>query len=360
MSEKKKLKVVVVGVGHMGASHARAYRQLDGFELTALVAPSAVRRSPLAEELGGIAEYSDLDEALQREKPDVVSINSYPDTHYSYAIKCLEFGAHLFMEKPIAETVDQAREIIALANKKGKKIVVGYILRQHPAWTQFISLAQTLGKPLVMRMNLNQQSSAEQWGTHKQLMKSMSPIVDCGVHYVDVMCQMTRSEPVRVHAIGARLSDEIAEDMYNYGQLQVTFTDGSVGWYEAGWGPMISETAFFVKDVVGPKGCVSIVDPNAVKKTDSAEIDGHTKTNSLLLHKADRKADGTFAVPDEIIDTRDEPDHQELCTREQIFLLNAVNNNEDLADHLNDAINSLRIVLAADESVRTGKIVNLT
>ena len=45
----------------------------------------------------------------------------------------------------------------------------------------------------------------------------------------------------------------------NYGMLQVTFDDGSVGWYEAGWGPMMSETAFFVKDVISPNGCVSIV-----------------------------------------------------------------------------------------------------
>ena len=59
--------------------------------------------------------------------------------------------------------------------------------------------------------------------------------------------------------MGLRLSDEIADDMYNYGQLQVWFEDGSVGWYEAGWGPMMSETAFFVKDVVSPKGSVSIV-----------------------------------------------------------------------------------------------------
>ena len=60
-----------------------------------------------------------------------------------------------------------------------------------------------------------------------------------------------------MHAIGARLSDEVKQQ--NYGMLQVMFDDGSVGWYEAGWGPMMSETAFFVKDVVGPKGSVSIV-----------------------------------------------------------------------------------------------------
>ena len=69
--------------------------------------------------------------------------------------------------------------------------MVGYILRYHPTWKKFISISQGLGSPLVMRMNLNQQSSEDQWEVHKKLMNSTSPIVDCGVHYVDVMCQMT-------------------------------------------------------------------------------------------------------------------------------------------------------------------------
>ena len=51
-----------------------------------------------------------------------------------------------------------------------------------------------------------------------------------------------------------RLSEEIDNSMYNYGHLQVVFEDGSINEYESGWGPMISETAFFVKDVFGPKG----------------------------------------------------------------------------------------------------------
>ncbi len=132
-------------------------------------------------------------------------------------------------------------------------------------------------------------------------MDTVSPIVDCGVHYVDVMCAMVGGglRPVRVSGIGARLTEDLRQpDMYarprdrfglhflrkqssisskdleihaplrrcwlyskrlhtnddcmhrgryNYGQLQVTFEDGSVGWYECGWGPMMSETAFFGK-----------------------------------------------------------------------------------------------------------------
>ena len=123
------------------------------------------------------------------------------------------------------------------------------------------------------------------WNWHRNLMDSMSPIVDCGVHYVDVMCQMTGAKPTRVCAVGARLTDDIKPGMYNYGQLQVSFDDGSVGWYEAGWGPMMSEVAFFVKDVVGPKGCVSIVkDPNEASAAGSDDIDSHTKTNCIRVH----------------------------------------------------------------------------
>ena len=225
---------------------------------------------------------------------------------------------------------------------------------------QFIEIARTLGKPLVMRMNLNQQSRGYMWNVHRNLMNSMSPIVDCGVHYVDVMCQMTGAKPVRVSAIGARLSDELKPGMYNYGQLQVTFDDGSVGWYEAGWGPMVSEVAFFVKDVVGPKGCASIVkDPNEATASGSSDIDSHTKTNCIRLHHAELDANNEFVKKDELINTEDEPDHQALCDREQAFLLRAIQQDVDLSAHMHDAVNSLRIVLAADESFRTGQVVSL-
>ena len=353
------LKVVVVGVGHMGSSHARAYHQLDGFDLVGLVAPSPTNRDKLSKELGNVAQFETLDQALDQTQPQAVAICSYPDTHVEYTIRCLEYGAHVFLEKPISETVEEAEKIIDLAKSTNRKVVIGYILRHHPAWVDFIEIARTLGKPLVMRMNLNQQSLGERWITHKQLMKSMSPIVDCGVHYVDIMCQMTRSKPVQVQAIGARLSDEIEKEMYNYGNLQVIFEDGSVGWYEAGWGPMISETAFFVKDAVGPNGSVSIVDPNTYKKAESSDIEGHTKTNSLLVHKLKMNSEGELEADDQLIDTHDEPDHQGLCTREQEFFLKAITEDLNLNQHYEDVVNSMRIVLAADESVRTGQIVRL-
>ena len=355
-----KIRVLVAGCGNMGASHARAYHAMDGFEIVGLVSRGAASREALSAELGGYPTFGDFETALAETRPDAVSINTYPDTHYSLAKRGLEAGCHVFVEKPLAETVAECEELVALAAAKDRKMVVGYILRVHPAWQKFTEIARTLGKPLVMRMNLNQQSRGKDWATHKSLMNSLSPIVDCGVHYVDVMCQMTGAKPVRVSAIGARLTDELKPGMYNYGQLQVTFDDGSVGWYEAGWGPMMSEVAYFVKDVIGPKGCVSIVDRGGSERDDaSANVDSHTKTNTLRLHRQERDANDEFLAADEWIDTTDEPDHDGLCRREQELFERAIRDGLDMSQHLADAVHSLRIVLAADESSRTGRTVEL-
>ena len=85
----------------------------------------------------------------------------------------------------------------------------------------------------------------------------------------------------------------------------------------------------------------------------------HTRTSALRLHHALLTPEGRFATPDEIIRMDDEPGHQELCNREQELFLDAIRHDRDMSGHVEDAINSLRIVLAADESVRSGQVVAL-
>ena len=250
----KPVRILVAGLGNMGASHASAYHRNNGFLIVGLVSRT-IRSKTIPAELQGYPLFENYEAALAETKPDAVSVNTWPNTHADFAIKAMEAGAHVFMEKPIATNNEDAARVVATARRLKKKLVLGYILRVHPSWIKFIEIGQTLGKPLVMRLNLNQQSSGAAWQWHKNLIDSLIPIVDCGVHYVDVMCQLTGAKPVRVHGIGAALWGEAEKQ--NYGHLHVTFDDGSVGWYEAGWGPMMSETAFFVKDVVGPKGSVS-------------------------------------------------------------------------------------------------------
>jgi predicted dehydrogenase len=337
-------RVLIAGLGNMGLCHALAHHKQDGAEIVGLVNRSGQVDHP---DLQGYPVFTDFHAALEDTKPDLVVVATYSDSHADYAVAAMEAGAHVFVEKPLATTVEDARRVVATAKAKNRKLVVGYILRHHPSWVRLIEESRALGGPYVFRMNLNQQSKGAEWDTHKALMQTTAPIVDCGVHYVDVWCQITDAKPVQVNAMGLRLSDEIAPDMYNYGQFQVTFDDGSVGWYEAGWGPMMSETAFFVKDVISPKGSVSITEAD---KSGSSDVDGHTRVGGLLVHRPEG---------DQLIDLPDEPGHQALCDAEQAYMLRAIREDLDLSRHAQDAVQSLAICLAADESVRSGAPVKL-
>jgi len=339
------LRTLVAGLGNMGRSHALAYAANPAFEIVGMVNRSEVA---LPEALRGHAVTPDFHEALARLKPDLVCVSTYSDSHADYAVAALEAGAHVFVEKPLATTVADAERVAEAAARTGRKVVVGYILRHHPSWIRLIAEARALGPPYVFRLNLNQQSSGPTWEVHKALMRTTSPIVDCGVHYVDVMCQITDAAPREVRGMGLRLSDEIDPAMYNYGHFQVLFDDGSLGWYEAGWGPMMSDTAFFVKDVVSPNGAVSI---RMAEDARSDDIDTHTRTSTLRLHRVGR--------PVLDLSMADEPGHQALCDREQAFVARAIAEDLDLSRHLRDAVRSLSVCLAADESVRSGRPVFL-
>lgn len=362
----KPLRVLVVGLGHMGMSHGRAYESLPGYEIAGICTRGIAGRHDLPDSWADIPRYSDYATALAAAKPDVVSINTWPDTHARFAIMAFESGAHVFVEKPLAETVADAQSVVDAARRHRRKLVVGYSMRHQPIWQRMVDIARTLGKPLVMRMNLNQQSIGPAWAWHKNLLRVLSPIVDCGVHYVDAMCQMTSARPVRVSGMGARLSDEIAPGQYNYGHLQVFFDDGSVGWYEAAWGPSVSETAFMVKDIMGPKGSVSAMirphnpgTPQGASSTHSSDIRTHGEIDAVLHHRAELDRNGALVHGDELITAADQPDDDEICRREQIHLLDAIRNDEDLSEHEDAAVNSLKIVLAADRSIRERREIEL-
>ena len=130
---------------------------------------------------------------------------------------------------------------------------------------------------------------------------------------------------------------------------------------------MMRETAYFVKDVIGPKGQhldraqrrTAPCEGSTGKVSASADIDQHTKTNALRLHHAELDASGNFALADEWLDTADEPDHQQLCEREQAWFLRTIQEDIDLTQRMTDAVTSLRIVLAAQQSIDEGRVVEL-
>ncbi|HVL21150.1 MAG TPA: Gfo/Idh/MocA family oxidoreductase, partial [Amaricoccus sp.] len=157
------IRTLVAGLGNMGRSHSLAYHADPAFAIVGLVNRS---EPELPAELAGYPGFRDFAEALDTLKPDLVSIATYSDSHADYAVAALRAGAHVFVEKPLATTAEDARRVAAVARETGQKVVVGYILRHHPSWQRLIAEARALGGPYVFRLNLNQQSSGPTWEVH--------------------------------------------------------------------------------------------------------------------------------------------------------------------------------------------------
>src|SRR5262249_38611749 len=140
-------RVLVVGLGNMGMSHALAYARIPGFEVVG-VCERRIADRKLPPELANAKKFDSFDKAPAELRPDGVSSNPLPDTHAEFAIKAMEAGAHVFVEKPPADNVANAEKVVETARRAKRKLVVGYILRQHPSWIKFIEIARQLGSPL--------------------------------------------------------------------------------------------------------------------------------------------------------------------------------------------------------------------
>ena len=113
------MRVLVAGLGNMGRSHALAHHHHPGAEIVALVNRSV---AALPRELQSYPLFRDFHAALEATQPDVVVIATYSDSHADYACAALEQGAHVFVEKPLATTVSDARRVVETARRTGLKL----------------------------------------------------------------------------------------------------------------------------------------------------------------------------------------------------------------------------------------------
>ena len=129
----------------------------------------------------------DFKAALARLQPDLVNISTYSDSHADYAIAAMEAGAHVFVEKPLATTVADAKRVADCARRTGKKVVVGYILRHHPSWMRLIAEARALrvaAPPLARRLA---QTGVVDAAPDAPLLAALSSCSACGETLSDVV-----------------------------------------------------------------------------------------------------------------------------------------------------------------------------
>src|SRR4051812_18220613 len=129
------LKAAVIGVGAMGRNHVRVYTELEDVRLVAVADPSQANREKV-ERRFGVHAYADHRQMLEVERPDIVTIAVPSALHRAVALDAIAAGVHLLVEKPLAASSPEAREIIAAADRAGVRLAVGHVERFNPAVTE--------------------------------------------------------------------------------------------------------------------------------------------------------------------------------------------------------------------------------
>jgi UDP-N-acetylglucosamine 3-dehydrogenase len=219
------IRVAVIGVGAMGHHHARVYWEMPDVELVG-VADTDVQGAETIARRYGTRAYADYRWLLDEQAPEAVTIAVPTVDHREVALEAVARGIHLLIEKPIAFTLDEGREIIAAAAQAGVQLMVGHIERFNPA---VIALKAHLAAGELGRVF---QIDARRQGPFPARVRDVGVVIDLAVHDLDVMRFVSGSEVVRVYAETERRIHSTREDLLTG---LVRLGDGSVGTLTVNW-----------------------------------------------------------------------------------------------------------------------------
>lgn len=225
MSNTKPLRAAVIGLGTMGANHARVYGELPDVELVAVadVDPGRVARFLRGRTVAGYTDYRKL---LSEQRPDIVSVAVPTRLHAEVAHTVIAQGAHLLIEKPLTATLAEGRAVMEHATAAGVVLSVGHIERFNPAVQELkrYLMSGTLGRLL--------QVSARRLGPFPDRIRDVGVVHDLAPHDIDVMSYLIESSVVRVYAETRRQVNTDYEDIMN-GLLR--FANGVIGVLDVNW-----------------------------------------------------------------------------------------------------------------------------
>lgn len=207
---QRKLRVAVIGAGHLGAIHARLLRSIDDVHLVGVVDPREDARRRVAAE-SQTAEFADHRQVLGQ--IDAAIIAASTEHHYWLAQELAEAGVHLFIEKPITRTVAEADALIRAANQRQLVLQVGHVERFNPA---FGAAAAQLERPRYI------EAVRASGFTGRSV--DVGVVLDLMIHDIDLVLSLVRSEVVDVEALGAVVlgpHEDIA-------QARLRFANGAV------------------------------------------------------------------------------------------------------------------------------------
>jgi predicted dehydrogenase len=178
----------VIGVGYLGRFHAQKYASLPQSRLVAVVDPDAASRERVAAETG-CQGYGDFREILG--EVDAVSIATPTPLHHAIARECLQRGVHVLVEKPITETLPEARELVELADRSGLVFQVGHLERFNPA---ILALGESLHTPRFVE--------SHRLAPFRERGTDVNVVLDLMIHDIDLIQSLVRSPIASIDAVG--------------------------------------------------------------------------------------------------------------------------------------------------------------
>jgi UDP-N-acetylglucosamine 3-dehydrogenase len=192
-----KLRIGVVGVGVMGSNHARVLSDMAGVELVGVADPDSSQRDFVSDALN-CAASKDVDALLER-GVDAVIIAAPTHLHHDIALKCISQGIHVLVEKPIASTVEESRDIVTAAHHAGVTLMVGHVERFNPAVQ---SIKRAIKNQDILSIAITRV------GPFPPRMSNVGVVIDLGVHDIDLIRWFTESEIVEIQP---QMSSAVAE-----------------------------------------------------------------------------------------------------------------------------------------------------
>ena len=221
-----KLKIGVVGVGFWGSNHVRVLRELESVEMKAVCDIDLEKAKNVAKKFGVPKYYQNLDDMLNREELDAVTVCTPSVSHAEIAVRILESGLNVFVEKPLASNPDECLRIIDAAKSNNRFVMTGFIERFNPAVSKAIELlkAGEIGEVIM--------SHARRIGWWPQRIGDVGVIKDTAIHDIDLTRYIFGQEPAGVYARGGSLRHRFEDHV----QAMMIFEDESrVAFIEANW-----------------------------------------------------------------------------------------------------------------------------
>ena len=241
----KKIGVAVIGVGFWGRNHARVYMEIPEAELIGVCDIDAKRARETAEKYG-VEAYTDSRKLLKRSDVDAVSICTWTTTHAKETIRALKAGKNVLVEKPIASTVREAKQIVKMAENERLILMTGFIERFNPGVERVI---KTIEEGSIGDVVSATSRRVSEW---PERVGDVGVVKDSAIHDVDMMRYIFDEDPKTVFAKTGKLRHKRFED---YAQIMLTFSHGKTAFIEANW-----LTPYKVRKLIvtGSKGIVTL------------------------------------------------------------------------------------------------------